>query len=507
MRLGKVLFLTLLLVLFGSHFAGAATIPVTTTITAAIASASDGDTIVIPSGNYNENVVINGFYNLTLTGAGAGATTISNAAGTVVGIINSQRITVKNLSVDGGGTATYGIGVGLSLNVNIQNCTVENFTTYGIYCVDNGKVAVKKCISQNNGYGIYADTIYNFKIQLSNINTNNFGIFMQLCRDTLITKNTVTNNPGLGVTIALSQSTVVKQNKVIANPGAGIAQISFGTNANIYTKNVITDNGDDGVQVLGGLPTFIGNNISNNGGNGVHSLAYISYLTLMKNTISGNVMHGVYMEDSTGYLTKNNISGHAGYGVYELLTTTTTNPPILTLTSNKITDNGAGVGFGDSNGVGILNAEKNFITGSLVAVGIQMGGGLSALLDKNKISMNPIGIVMVNETQTITNSLVYGNLSGGIAAGDQSVLYKNKVKNNGGHGILGFGASHVEGNVVMDNTGNGIDGSGTPGSGSGSLINDNKAFGNGDGATTFDLYDNAASDVWIDNKIGTYSLP
>ena len=51
----------------------------------------------------------------------------------------------------------------------------------------------------------------------------------------------------------------------------------------------------------------------------------------------------------------------------------------------------------------------------------------------------------------------------------------------------------------MNNTGNGIDGSG----GSGSLIDYNKAFGNGG----FDLYDDAANDVWLYNKIGTYSLP
>ena len=41
----------------------------------------------------------------------------------------------------------------------------------------------------------------------------------------------------------------------------------------------------------------------------------------------------------------------------------------------------------------------------------------------------------------------------------------------------------------------------------GSLIESNKVFGNGDGVTYFDLYDDAADDTWLNNKYGTASLP
>ena len=72
MRVGKMLFSILLIILFNGCYIFAATIPVTTTIQAAIDSASDGDLIVIPAGTYNEQFTIDGFSNLTITGAGPG---------------------------------------------------------------------------------------------------------------------------------------------------------------------------------------------------------------------------------------------------------------------------------------------------------------------------------------------------------------------------------------------------------------------------------------------------
>ena len=179
MKLGKVLFLTLLAVLLGGHFAGAATIPVTTTIQAAIGLASDGDVIVIPAGTYIEKITIDGFNKLTITGAGPGLTTIDGTGltGTLVTVTNSEKITIKNCSLDGVMVMGNGIFVEYSSKVTFMNCTVENADD-GITLITTTGVAIKGCHIQNNSTGIYMAQSVKNKVMTSLITGNTlFGIF------------------------------------------------------------------------------------------------------------------------------------------------------------------------------------------------------------------------------------------------------------------------------------------------------------------------------------------
>ena len=516
MRLGRILFLAVLVVLLGGSIAGAATINVSpglgTPIQDAITAANDGDVIVLAPGNYNEEVTISGFHKLTITGAGPGVTTIDGTGliliDDLVSIIDSELITIKNCTIDGAGIITHDIAVTNSDKVTIMNCIVESAAS-GIYSLQSNWLTVKSCTLKNNtGYGIYNSMVSNLKILASNITTNGTGILLSSCRNSLITKNLITYNTTNGFLNFNSKSTVLKQNRVSGNGDIGVFQSCWGLNANVYSKNVITENGSHGVYIERGLPTFIGNTITNNAGDGLHSAGYPTYTTLIKNTISNNDFHGFYMLDSCGYMSKNNISGHtaSSAGIYQQLDTDSSVPAILTLANNKLTGNDFGVELLDNTslpGSGVLNAEKNFCAANVK--GVVITNEINAFLDKNKITANILaGIESINSHgQTITRNLVYGNMGTGISSGFDSLIYKNKIANNAGPGIYGFDTSHVAGNVVLTNAENGIDGSG----GSGSLVESNKAFGNGNGISTFDLYDNGDDDEWIYNKAGTTSLP
>lgn len=510
MRIRKVLFLTLLVALLGGHFASAATIPVTTTIQAAINSASDGDVIVIPAGTYPEQISISGFYKLTITGAGPGATIIDGTGltGNLVNIDYSQKVTLKNLTTDGAAGSSSiqaNINVVNSANINIMNCSIENSNQFGALMAFTVNGKVKGCLIQNNQVGVFLISSVKCSIMTSEITSNTVdGISLGLTHNTKITKNRITNN-GTGINNLEAMATEVKQNFISENITQGIYHECYGTFGNVYVKNLIVNNiaPAPGVNVAAGIPTFVGNVISGSSA-GFASIGTFTYCNFMKNTVMGNNPYGFVFADSGGYMAKNYISEN-GYGIFQIVGVPNVISNILTLIGNKVLNNlSSGLYSNDSSGTGILDAEKNFVADN-GGPGIAFAGGLGGFVDKNRVASNTGGGLGTPPTNimSVTKNLVTGNTAVGIGGGTFSMIYKNSVLANDAYGIYGFTSSHLEGNKVMGNTGNGIDGSLS----SGSLIESNKAFGNGDGVTYFDLYDNNPDDVWLFNKAGTASLP
>ena len=300
-------------------------------------------------------------------------------------------------------------------------------------------------------------------------------------------------------------ATVVKQNFISGYTSSGIYHESLGTFGNVYAKNQIINSLGPvpGVYVVEGMPTFVSNVISGNYV-GVGLGGIFTYCTLTKNTIMGNTLYGIGIGSSSGYLSKNYISG-SDTGVFQAITTIIQTSSILTLIGNKVTNNtNHGVYGTDSTGTGILDAEKNFSADN-GSIGIGYGGGQGVFMDKNRVASNQGGGMggPSTETLTMTKNLAVGNTVVGVGGGVFSMIYKNRILATEGIGIFGFTGSHVEGNKVTGSTLNGIDGSFS----TGSLIESNKAFGNGDGVTYFDLYDNNPDDVWFYNKYDTASLP
>ena len=512
MRIGKVLFLTLLVFLLGGHFSSAATIVVSTTIQAAIDSSGFGDTIVIPAGNYNEQIVINGFYDLTITGSGPGVTTIDGTG--LTGILievkgYGSKFTLKNLTVDGANVIGTNISITEQIKTaTIMNCEIKN-AFLGIFWSVADKVTVKNCLVQNHFGGIWGSECYNTKIFSTTVIGNSGGIVVADCHNTLIKKNLIVDNV-VGLNLIEAQRAVVQQNIITGSTSAAINHDNtsgFGTFGNVYSKNRIQFNTGNGVYVTSGFPTIIGNLITDNGGTGFLSDAStgVTYSTLMKNTIVNNAGgSGVYMEDSSGYLSKNTITTSSN-GVLQLWTAA----PVLlskitTLMGNKITNNNIGVASVNLSDEGFIDAVKNIVVDN-AGGGFALGGGQGFFLEKNKVAANGgVGLAVGGGQAMINKNLVFVNDGHGIISGGIfSVIYKNKVNANNGSGIIMDEATHVDGNKVLGNDEHGIDGSDSMES----LIENNKVLGNGDGATYYDLYDDGPNNIWLNNKINTYSLP
>lgn len=141
----------------------AATIPVTTTIQAAIDAAQAGDIVSIPAGAYTESLTID--KSLTLTGAGSGATIVHAIAGQRVISVTDVDVRLMNLKVTGGQSDGGGGIWANNANVQILACwIVDNAAGYGGGVFQGGDGSVELTDSRveandsvNHGGGIYAN--------------------------------------------------------------------------------------------------------------------------------------------------------------------------------------------------------------------------------------------------------------------------------------------------------------------------------------------------------------
>jgi hypothetical protein len=166
------------------------------TIQAAVNAASNGDTVQIAAGTYQEQVTVNGLTNLTIEGAGQGQTIIlspdytdlvSNiqnpgefhtSTDALVGVENGASVTVKNLTVDGnnqgviyavganGGGDLVGIeGVNSSLNVSNVHVTGTEDVEGGVLQGGQGNkgVIVNDTNSSTQTFTMTGSTVDNFQ--------------------------------------------------------------------------------------------------------------------------------------------------------------------------------------------------------------------------------------------------------------------------------------------------------------------------------------------------------
>lgn len=132
-------------------------------IQAAIDAATAGDTIVVGTGVYVENLTINKAINIV----GVGTVSIEPASGTAVFVdtgVNGD-VALDNIGLNGNGAANTGIDVQQGANVGTLSFTlgsIQGFTNRGIYASDDGNpvgtptfanFVIDEVVFSNNGTG------------------------------------------------------------------------------------------------------------------------------------------------------------------------------------------------------------------------------------------------------------------------------------------------------------------------------------------------------------------
>ena len=289
-----------ILALLFAYSASAATLTVNTSggamytkIQDAIDDASAGDTILVDSGTYFENVNVT--KRLFLRGGdNGGAKPILDAYGTGgnVIILSADGITLEEFTIRGGGLyqvagITIGIKVTSSNNSLINNSVTNN--DYGIYLDSSSSNNLSGNTVSNNVKGIQLSSSSNNNVSGNAANFNSEGIRMNSASThNLLTGNTANYNIDTGIRLIDSSDNTLEDNSASNNINSGI-ELDGGCTNNILSSNNASNN-SNGIRL----------SFSNNNNN-----------ILSNNTANSNLYTGIVLgAGSYGGSTNNILSGN-----------------------------------------------------------------------------------------------------------------------------------------------------------------------------------------------------
>ncbi|NQE55111.1 Subtilisin-like serine protease [ANME-1 cluster archaeon GoMg3.2] len=209
---------------------------VDSTIQSAVRSASAGATILVPEGDYRENVKINMPLHIrSLAGPSKTSVTAANPYEPVFEV-NSDDVTISGFAISGG---DVGIKVDSSRSSTITNNSISK-SNYGIQLYFSDSILV-----ENN---MLFDCSDNIDLKFSNSNwilRNNIanaenGILLQFSDSNKIANNTVQEND-VGIAIEIgSKDNIICNNNMLNNTRKQVS-IQFSGSSNVFSGNYWSD--------------------------------------------------------------------------------------------------------------------------------------------------------------------------------------------------------------------------------------------------------------------------
>ena len=158
---------------------------------------------------------------VTIDGANLGSITLTSGFG--INITASANVTVQNLTINGLGSAYYGIAVEDGGTLIVDNCRIMNITAIGIYFEGAGNLTVEDSrIESLNGGNVYGIEILgngvenvvvrNTVIDASPFSANNWGFY-------------VNNEPG-SITASLQNVTIMGAGSYAVYSESGVTEIA-----------------------------------------------------------------------------------------------------------------------------------------------------------------------------------------------------------------------------------------------------------------------------------------
>ncbi|RXA20460.1 cell surface protein [Methanosarcina sp. MSH10X1] len=423
-----------------------------TSIQAAIDNASNGDTILIFPGIYEENVDVY-VTNVTLTSESASSEdTVVRAASSLDDIfyIIADGVTIRGLNIDG---PVDFPNAGIHLN-GVNYCNIENnriFTSY-TGTILNASSENSSISSENTsfilnnsgsgaGFGMRLDSSSSNILGNNTVSWNGTSILLHNSAENALINNSVSGS-NYGIWIDSSSNNTLDGNNLSNNLIGAYLKSSGG---NVLSNSTVSNNTLSGIN----LWDSVGNTLSNS--------------TASRNNVS------IVLQNSSANLLDNNTVSSSNYGFW-LYSSSNNNK----LEGNTASNNRIGIHVNASSG----NALTDNIALNSIRSGISVWNSAESKLTNNIASNSETSIFMQNSSKniilnnTVSNSS-YGmwiafssgnNLSENSALNNKFGLYlknstanrlsDNRVNSNSRYGIyLGFSRSNIlNGNRIGSNS-------------------------------------------------------
>jgi len=278
---------------------------------------STGDRIIVYSGTYYENLIVN--KSIDLFGEDQETTIIDGGSSNNVINITSSGSDISTFTIQNSGSNADDAGI----RINANNCNI----------IDN--------IIQSCKNGIFVNSSDSITISYNSLTSNTNAIFLESsCGSNTINYNTIYSNSGEGIFLnSTCNSNVISHNDIYSNTYNGIylhnhcnqnnistntiysnskigIRIENSSNNEIIRSNIIRSNTLYGIFIVGSDNTIDNNTIKSNSKHGIFLLADDN-TTISKNKIQLNTYDGVRVQNSTDdQIRSNNISSNSRYGVF-----------------------------------------------------------------------------------------------------------------------------------------------------------------------------------------------
>lgn len=282
-----------------------------TRIQDAINAASDGDSINVLSGTYNELLTIDKDLHISgenrettiIDGSGLGGT-YDDLVTIAASGVQIRRLTIRNLD-SSLGSAVY-ISAGCSANALID-LNILNIERYAIFLAGSDYNVIGSNTISGRSFGIELSDSHHNCIENNEItDLDDYGIIITDSSHNVIRGNTVNNNY-IGLSLDASSSNTVSDNELIGNQWDGV-QLLEGCIDNHVERNIIRDcQQDDGIDIhTNSDHNYITLNlITGNTGSGI-SLTTSNFNTIWGNILQENHQYGIYVDTSSDNTISNN---------------------------------------------------------------------------------------------------------------------------------------------------------------------------------------------------------
>jgi parallel beta-helix repeat protein len=278
-----------------------------------IANATDGDTVYVFNGVYNETVTVN--KSITFRGQQQENTIIDGGNDGTVVHITAANVLVRRFTIRNSGGFSGNAGIAVDTNTTaITECTVYRTRT-AIAVENSSQTTITSSKFYTNGFGIATKHSSFITFDQCVFYHSAIGIYLFDTHCANITNSYATTN-GIGI-LSSHSSNIVIEHTATSDNDDNEGGMFFTDSIYITIRNCNIENNGVGVNLVRSSACYIDRcNFSQNTHFALKLMESLSSIMLTHCLMANNIRYGIYAEDSAFTIQWSNFEQNAFYGIW-----------------------------------------------------------------------------------------------------------------------------------------------------------------------------------------------